>query len=202
MDQKINKKRALAAAKTRKKILQAAAELFINSGFEGVSISQIAKKAEINQSLIYHYFESKEELWKGVKNTFVDTYASKENLKFDIKIGLEYTLKQIIYSRFEFYEKNPDIVRMMTWQRLEATKNNLVGGTLFSPENWKEVFSQFQKKGKIRKEIDLDMMILFIMSLIAGALTEDYKVILKDPKNKMCYLDLIVSSCMQSFSSS
>lgn len=200
MDSKTNKNRALAASETRKKILQAAAELFINSGFEGVSISQIAKRARINQSLIYHYFESKEELWKSVKKTFVDTYVSKEDLKFDIKNGLEYTLKQIIHTRFEFYEKNPDIVRMMTWQRLESTKNNLTGGSLFSPENWKEVFLQFQKKGKIRKEIDLDMMILFIMSLIAGALTEDYKFILNDPKIKMRYLDLIVLSCMQSFS--
>jgi AcrR family transcriptional regulator len=202
MNLPIKKKRALAAAETRKIILQAASDLFIKNGFEGVSISQIAKKAEINQSLIYHYFESKEELWKSVKNTFVDTYVNKENVKFDIKNGLEYTLRQIVYSRFEFYEQSPDIVRMMTWQRLEATKNNLAGGTLFSPENWKEVFLQFQKKGKIRKGIDLDMMILFIMSLIAGALTEDYKVILKDPKNKVCYLDLIVSSCMQSFSDS
>lgn len=200
MDSKIIKKRNLAAAETRKIILQAASNLFIKSGFEGVSISQIAKKAKINQSLIYHYFESKEELWKNVKKVFVDTYTSKESLKFSLERGLEYTLKQIVFSRFEFYEKNPDIFRMMTWQRLEATKSNLVGGTLFSPENWKEVFLQFKKKGEIREEIDLDMMILFITSLIAGALTEDYQGIFKDQTNKTSYLDLIVSTCMRCFS--
>jgi hypothetical protein len=121
-------------------------------------------------------------------------------LNFDIKNGLEYILKQIIYSRFEFYEKNPEVVRMMSWQRLETAKDKLVGGNMFSPDNWKEVFLEFQKKGEIRKEIDLDMMILFIMILIAGALAEDYNGILTKPKNKMHYLDMIVSSCMQTFS--
>ncbi len=200
MDSKINTNRALAAAETKKKILQAAADLFVKSGFEGVSISQIAKRANINQSLIYHYFESKDELWKSVKNAFVDAYVSKDNLNFDIKNGLEYVLKQIIYSRFEFYEKNPEVIRMMSWQKLETAKDKLVGGNMFSPDNWKDVFLQFQKKGLIRKEIDLNMMVLFIMSLIGGALTEDYKGMLMKRKNKKLYLDMIVSSCMQTFS--
>lgn len=199
MDSKVAKKRFQEAAKTRKKILQTAANLFVQEGFEGISISQIAKKAKINQSLIYHYFESKEDLWKSVKNYYVETYVNKEDLKIDTEKELKDILKQIICGRFEFYEKHPEVMRMMSWQKLETAKSKLIGGTLFSPDNWKEVFSQLQKQGKIKEEINLDMMILFITSLIAGALTEDYKNILNHSKNKFGYIELIIESCIQLF---
>jgi AcrR family transcriptional regulator len=194
-----NKKRLLDAAKTRKKILEAAANLFVKNGFDGISISQIAKKAGINQSLIYHYFESKEDLWKSVKNYYVETYVNIEDLKIDEANGLKEVLKKIIYSRLEFYGKHPEILRMMAWQKLETDKNKLVGGTRFSPDNWKEVFLYLQKQGKIKADINLDMMILFITSLIAGILTEDYKDILNNQENKQRYINLIMESCMQAF---
>lgn len=177
---------------TEEKILKAAAALFVKGGFEGISISQIAKAANINQSLIYHYFESKEALWKSVKNYFVEAYASKEDLKLDSKNGLKSLLKQIIYSRFEFYEKHPEVVRMAMWQRLETDKNKLIGGTLFSPDNWKGVFAELQKQGEIKKEVNLDRMVLFITSLVDGALSGGLK-------EKKSYLDLIISSCVQIF---
>lgn len=199
MDSKINKKRFLDAAKTRKKILQAAAHLFVKNGFAGISISQIAKEAEINQSLIYHYFDSKEDLWKSVKNYYVDTYLNKEDLKIDAENGLKHCLKQIIYSRLEFYEKHPEILRMMGWQKLETDKNKLVGGTLFSPDNWKEAFSQLQRQGEIKADINLDLMILFITSLITGVLTEDYNDTLSIQEKKQRYIDLIMESCIQAF---
>jgi AcrR family transcriptional regulator len=200
MDSNSNKKRVLDAAKTRKKILKAAASLFVKNGFDGISISQIAKKAGINQSLIYHYFDSKEDLWKSVKNYYVETHINIEDLKIDADNSLKEILTQIISSRLEFYAKHPEIIRMMAWQKLETDKNKLVGGTRFSPDNWKEVFSHLQKQGKIKADINLDMMILFITSLIAGALTEDYIDILNNQKNKQRYTDLIMESCMQTFS--
>lgn len=199
MNSDCNKKRVLDAVKTRKKILEAAANLFVKNGFDGISISQIAKKAGINQSLIYHYFESKEALWKSVKNYYVETYVHIKDLKIDTANGLKDILKQIIYSRLEFYEKHPEILRMMAWQKLETDKTKLVGGTRFSPDNWKEVFLYLQKQGKIKADINLDMMILFITSLIEGILTEDYKDILNNQENKQRYINLIMESCIQAF---
>ena len=199
MNLKIDNKRVLEAAKTKKKILQTAANLFVKEGFQGISISQIAKKAEINQSLIYHYFKSKEDLWKSVKNYYVETYTSKEQLELNAEKGLREILKQIVNSRLDFYEQHPEVLRMIGWQRLETTKNKIMGGTYFSPDNWKEVFLELQKQGKIKKEVNLEMMILFISSLIMGALTEDYKNIFTNKNDRSSYIDLIIETCMQTF---
>ncbi|TGL56101.1 TetR family transcriptional regulator [Leptospira kemamanensis] len=47
---------------TRKEILQAAREEFIQLGFEKASMRTIAKKAKVSTSNIYNYFENKEHL--------------------------------------------------------------------------------------------------------------------------------------------
>lgn len=199
MEIKTSSIRSKAAAKTKKLILDAASNLFIKKGFEGVSISEIAKKAGTNSSLIYHYFESKEELWKSVKDDFVNAFIDKENLKFDSSKGLENIIKQIVQTRVSFYEKHPEVMRMIGWQRLETSKNKLVGGSPFSPDQWKKCFMELQALGEIRKEIDVDMMILFVSSLISGMFTEDYLSLLKFEKKKTEYLSTIINSIIQTF---
>lgn len=195
----MSQKRALARAETKKKILDAASALFIKSGFEGVSISEIAKKADINQSLIYHYFSSKEELWKSVKASFVEEFAGTESMELDPAKGLRDVLKQIVLTRFQFYEDNPEVIRLMGWQKLENEKEKLAGGTQLSPSTWKEAFQELKKRKEIRKDIDIDMMVLFISSAIAGAFTEDFGELLKTPKSKKQYLEMLIECFLRAF---
>lgn len=50
----------------RFQIMEAALEVFAESGFHQASIAQVAKRAEISKGLIYNYFASKEDLLKAV----------------------------------------------------------------------------------------------------------------------------------------
>lgn len=45
-------------------ILQKAASLFLESGFQQVSIDHVASEANVTKATIYYYFESKSELYK------------------------------------------------------------------------------------------------------------------------------------------
>jgi AcrR family transcriptional regulator len=47
---------------SRQKILEASLELFGTKGYESTTISAIVKKAGISKGLIYHYFESKQQI--------------------------------------------------------------------------------------------------------------------------------------------
>jgi TetR/AcrR family transcriptional regulator len=51
-------------ANRRDSIVQAAAELFGQRGFEGTSISAVAERAGVKKSLAQYHFESKEVLWR------------------------------------------------------------------------------------------------------------------------------------------
>ena len=53
-------------AQSRDKIIMAALDLFAKKGYYNTSVSAIARHAGVSKGLIYNYFESKEELLKGV----------------------------------------------------------------------------------------------------------------------------------------
>jgi AcrR family transcriptional regulator len=192
-------KRALDYAKTKKKILQAAFSLFVKHGFNGVSISEIAKKAKINQSLIYHYFDSKDALWKGVKQYFVETYFDEKELEVDPSKGVEHVLRQIVHHRFSFYSKHPEIIRMMRWQKLEPEKKRLAGGSQLSPYHWKDVFLNLQAAGEIRSDVDIDLMVPFVANAISETLCEAYEDKLFNLDKQSHYLEMVVQCLIRCF---
>ena len=53
-------------------ISDAALRLFANRGYEGTSISQIAKDAGISKGLVYNYFESKESILNHIVDHIFD----------------------------------------------------------------------------------------------------------------------------------
>lgn len=55
--------------KTRRKILEAAEELFSKNGFHETSIKEITKAAGVNQGLVYYYFKDKDDI---VTSLFTD----------------------------------------------------------------------------------------------------------------------------------
>ncbi len=54
------------ADQTRRAIVAAASEAFIDDGFEGASIDEIARRARVTKGAVYHHFASKAELFLAV----------------------------------------------------------------------------------------------------------------------------------------
>ncbi|HKH69109.1 MAG TPA: helix-turn-helix domain-containing protein, partial [Reyranella sp.] len=54
------------AARTRKRIVQAARQEFAQRGFAGARIDAIAKRAKIKKQLLYHYYASKAALFDEI----------------------------------------------------------------------------------------------------------------------------------------
>jgi len=52
----------------RRRVLDAAAELFVRQGYSGTTLRQIASEAGIKAGSIYHHFDSKEALFVAVLN--------------------------------------------------------------------------------------------------------------------------------------
>ena len=63
---KPNAPRSLKGARTRARLLQAAKEIFEEDGFLEARISDIAERAGLSHGSFYHYFESKEEVFREV----------------------------------------------------------------------------------------------------------------------------------------
>ena len=93
--------------RSRANIMEAALELFATYGYQGTSISQIAKKASISKGLLYNYFKSKEELLHEIMRDTMDEgmawcevmlkmeASPFEKLRFAVEQSIRMVLKDV-----------------------------------------------------------------------------------------------------------
>lgn len=156
-----------AADKMQAKIMQAAQTLFIEKGFSGTSIGSIAKEAEINQSLVYHYFESKEDLWRQTKALLIQSTLGGETLLLPSEVStLDDFLNQFLVKRFTLYGKNRNLMRMLMWQALEENVYTLAGISGTWKKTWLQTIAGLQSKGSINLKFTPDEIYIWINGVI------------------------------------
>ncbi|RMG70192.1 MAG: TetR/AcrR family transcriptional regulator [Bacteroidetes bacterium] len=64
------------AAVRKQEILSHFYDVIIDEGFEGASIAKIAKRMDVNPSLLIHYFSTKDAMVLGLIEYIVSTYSS------------------------------------------------------------------------------------------------------------------------------
>lgn len=114
---------------TRQAIIDAADALFVESGLDGVSLSQIAKRAEVTKSLIHHHFGSKQELWEEVKRRHFEGFMRVQQSVID-KIGSLHddsgAVAATMRTQFDFRMNDPAIERLATWSYLSGEPSAMV----------------------------------------------------------------------------
>lgn len=103
-------------SETKDAILQAAVELFAESGMHGASIADIAKRAGVTKSLVMYHFPTKEDLWRqAVEFRIGPTMEIME--KFMLGEG-GIGLKDLMQVRVMAHQEIPEISRMYAWTTL------------------------------------------------------------------------------------
>jgi len=82
---------------SRSKILNASAELFVKNGYDGTSVRQIAKEADVNIAMISYYFKSKE----GVLVELITETARKLREKTDLIQSLDLEPRERVSKLFK-----------------------------------------------------------------------------------------------------
>lgn len=93
---------------TREKILQVTIKEYVSAGDDSLSMRNIAKKVPITQSVIYHYFESKEVL---LREMF--TYSSKKLGDLRAKNTSAKGAKDLFRKRIAFQMENSDHIMVI-----------------------------------------------------------------------------------------
>lgn len=148
-------------------ILQVAEQLFAEEGFDGTSVRDIAKKANINVAMISYYFGSKEKMLEAlVLNRISDMRLQLESLyhenippfaKIDKMVELYISrinknrcIYQIIH--FEFSTKK----RELNFESFtEMKQNNL--------ETFKNIIKEGQDSGEFQQNINVALLPPIIM---------------------------------------
>lgn len=88
----------------RRKIAQSVCVLFIQKGFNSVSISEIAKTAGIGKGTIYEYFTNKEDIIIELMDVFQETYS----YNFDQESPVGNNIEEKILNLFEIFFNEAD----------------------------------------------------------------------------------------------
>ncbi len=155
--------------KSTNSIIKAAQAIFVKRGFAGASMSQIAKQAQVPQALIYHYFKSKEDLWKAVKKSGLEN--AHQSADFGGKDAGDYPdfLRVVLKNRAEFYKQNPELRKLIQWEALEGeTSEKLLGIGNTYEGIWTKDLERLQNSGKLAKSIDAKLLSALIRNAVMG----------------------------------
>ena len=98
---------------TEEKIIAAAHNVFLEKGYEGTRMREIAEHANINKGLLHYYFRSKDKLFVAVFSIVFRKAIGKINEVLEADIPLFTKIKNFVDSYIDIILKNPLIPRFV-----------------------------------------------------------------------------------------
>lgn len=154
----------------KEEILNAAEECFAEKGFSGTSMKEIADRAGVAKSLIYHHFDSKQHLWKESAERRVTGFGMFYGIREMVEIlgtnGIEGVRKGGEHKVFfRFLQEHPQFVRMIAW--LDAERSFPV--PMIPPPELRTVIldslSELQKDGILRSDLDPGVFVIVFIAI-------------------------------------
>ena len=166
----VKERRAREKEQLRQQILSAARELFVNEGYENVSMRKIANKIEYSPTTIYLYFKDKADLLDSVcQETLLNLLNTLENLKEDTSDPVE-TLRKSGKVYIEFGLKYPQDYKLTfvirpQFQEDLGLQEGSVGEKVF---NYLRVMVSECIKQKIFRQVDVETTGQVMWSAVHG----------------------------------
>jgi AcrR family transcriptional regulator len=110
-----------SAEDRRHQILQVATELFAGRGFEGTTTREIARRAKVNEAIIFRHFPTKDDLYWAVIEAKCQSSAKKEFLSEILEAGepVRETFVKLADTILRRREKDQTLARLLLYSALE-----------------------------------------------------------------------------------
>lgn len=110
----------LSAASRKKQIAFVAASLFAKKGFNGVTTREIAKKAKVNEALIFRFFPTKDALYTEIINQKVHIVPEAFDLEAAKTGKDEEVFRSVAKHLIKQVEEDNTFLRLMLYSALEG----------------------------------------------------------------------------------
>ncbi len=155
--------------RTKARLLSVGIRLFAEHGYHGVSVDQIVNEAGVNKRMVYHYFGSKEDLYRAA---LLDVYRRIEGIEFAaVSEGRtpREKLERIMRAYYEFNAKNPEFVKLLLWENLNKGQAIRKQEHFLQKNPFLEKFTQIIEEGKssgeFRKDLDVRHLLIDFIGL-------------------------------------
>jgi AcrR family transcriptional regulator len=151
--------------RTRERLLVAAVETFARTGLAGTSVRDIAKRARIRVSTLYHYFPSKEALYHAVQDRVHGQVRELVISALGQGRDFKETAATAIRELFDFFLRNRAYVRLGYRTALEGRPGTLADERI--AERWLGLLEGTLGPSQVRGEVRAVDPVLLMLSIDA-----------------------------------
>lgn len=159
---------------TKDTILKTAYNMFLYNNYEAVTINSIIKATGLTKGAIYHYYSSKEELFKAVVDKYmlenrIDNLGKFASLKDFIQFNINFVKEKIsalVTNNPEFRDDMPINYLSLTVAAYRYYPNYKEIGNKYiedQTKKWEALIKEAINKGELMNDIDIEATVeLFI----------------------------------------
>jgi TetR/AcrR family fatty acid metabolism transcriptional regulator len=147
--------RADRQADRRRQLLAAAVKVFAQKGFHASRVGDIAEEAGVAYGLVYHYFDSKEDLLETIfRTTWTEMLARVHEVE-EASVPASEAVRQVTALLLRTWRRDPDLVRVLV---REVTRNQHVQQEIeeiaAAMQALERIVRRGQETGEFRAELD------------------------------------------------
>jgi AcrR family transcriptional regulator len=164
---------AQASAETRERIIAAARECFGCYGFDKTTNQRIARQAGITSGAIYHYFESKQELFAAVADETLTTVLSRFRAARAEGQPIVEQLVAVLEAAAELNAEDPSMAMFVSSSPIEIRRHQEFaaladeqGGAMLG--FFEEMVHEAKARGEIPPDVDPGAVAVMLMATTAG----------------------------------
>jgi TetR/AcrR family transcriptional regulator len=164
---------------TRQRILNVASKEFSTKGYDGARVDDIMRLAKVSKNLIYHYFNSKEQLFIAVlEAAYEGMHEYHRTWTIDATNATD-GVRQLVRSTFEYWEKSSDFIGLLNSENLNRGKylrkskltKDSYSGLL---DKLSQLLKEGEKTGDFRPGVDAVELYVSISALAYHYLSNRY----------------------------
>lgn len=119
--------KALTDLDAKRRILDAAEQLFADRGFTATTIKHIADRASVNSALLYYYFGSKERLYTSCVERFVMQLADTVDQQVEPSASSDDVIRAIVGAQASMIVRKPYLPKLLVREMVDAEAAHVVG---------------------------------------------------------------------------
>ncbi|GAB3565304.1 hypothetical protein GCM10027445_10550 [Amycolatopsis endophytica] len=154
-------------AATREAILETAIDCFARSGYEGTSMSGVARSAGVAQPLMHYYFESKDQLWREAIGKAFSELLVQQELNHELKeLDPVSALQVLIRRHISFLARHPSVAPVLASESQFATDRvRWLTDTYIAPleRHFAKLIELGQEAGRIRDDLPTPYVARFLV---------------------------------------
>ncbi len=138
------------------RILETATILFAEKGFDGISMDELAKEANVNKSMIYYYFSSKDGL---LVNLIQKQISEFENLFNQVQLhksaNMKAAMKEVVALAIDYISKNKNIMTILMQETMLKTPKTKLDIFTFINPVWDKIENSLRLSFKEMNEVSV-----------------------------------------------